>query len=135
MKITVETEIAAPIATVWARWTTPDDIMQWNAASADWACPAAELDLRDGGRFVYRMAAKDGSMAFDYDGTFLRVVEPLLLDVALGDRTLRVDFIANGAGTILRETFDPDGEMPAEMQRDGWQAILDNFKRHVESLG
>lgn len=133
MKVTVEADVAAPIETAWTAWTTAGDIMQWNAASADWACPAAALELRDGGAFRYRMEARDGSMGFDFEGVFDRVVAPVLIEATFGDRALRIDFIADGDRTIVRETFDAEAENPVDMQRAGWQAILDNYKRHVEA--
>lgn len=133
MKLIVEAVVQAPIDTVWACWTTPGDIVQWNAASADWHTIAATLDLRAGGRFCFRMEAKDGSMGFDFDGTFVQVEPPRLLVSRLGDRDLRVEFAPQGAATLVRETFDAEDTHPPEMQRAGWQAILDSFKRHVEA--
>ncbi|WP_068115722.1 SRPBCC domain-containing protein [Tropicimonas marinistellae] len=135
MKITVETIVRAPIETVWARWTDPEDIRQWNAASADWHTTAASIDLRVGGQFCYRMEAKDGSAGFDFEGEFTRV-EPMARLVSLfGGRELAVAFETVPGGTLVRETFDAEEEHPAEMQREGWQAILDNFRRHVEASG
>jgi uncharacterized protein YndB with AHSA1/START domain len=132
MKITVEAIVHAPIAEVWHAWTTPSDITQWNFASDDWRCPSATVDLRVGGEFSSRMEAADGSMGFDFAGTYT-TVEPLrLIEAAFGDRVMTVEFEESGDGVIVRETFDAESTHPVEMQRAGWQAILDNFKRHVE---
>lgn len=132
MKITVETLVSAPIDAVWGAWTTPADIMQWNAASDDWHTTASTVDLRVGGTFSSRMEAKDGSMGFDFAGTFTEVVPGQRLVYSLGDgREVVVEFIPGPEGVIVRETFDAEGVHPVEMQRDGWQAILDRFARHV----
>ena len=132
-KLTVETKIAAPVAAVWRAWTTPGDIEQWNAASADWHTTKAELDLRPGGAFSSRMEAKDGSMGFDFAGTYTKVVEHELIESEFGGRTLRVEFLPDADGVTIRETFDPEPTHPTEQQQKGWQAILDNFKKHVEA--
>ena len=133
MNITVETKIAAPIEQVWRAWTTPDDIKQWNAASDDWHTTRAAVDLRVGGSFSSRMEAKDGNMGFDFAGTYTRVVDHLLIECALGDRVLLVEFVSGPEGVTVRETFDAEAAHSVEQQRSGWQAILDNFKRHVEN--
>ena len=133
MKITVETKIAAPIADVWRAWTTPDDIKRWNAASDDWHTTKATVDLRVGGAFSSRMEAKDGSMGFDFAGTYTRIDEHKLLECAFGDRTMRVEFSPGPDGVTVRETFDAESTHSEEQQRQGWQAILNNFKRHVEA--
>jgi len=132
-KITVEARIAAPVGEVWRAWNTPADIRQWNAASDDWHTTKSEVDLRAGGTFSSRMEAKDGSMGFDFAGTYTKVVEHRLIESAFGDRTLVVEFIAGPDGVVVRETFDAETTYPVEQQRQGWQAILNNFKRHVES--
>jgi uncharacterized protein YndB with AHSA1/START domain len=131
MKITVEATIAAPIERVWQAWTTPEDIIQWNAASDDWHTTAATVDLRVGGTFSSRMEAKDGSMGFDFAGTYTNVIPHELIESLLDDRELRVEFISGPAGITVRETFDADGGHSAELQRAGWQAILDRFALHV----
>lgn len=131
--ITVEARIAAPIETVWQAWNNPDDIKQWNAASDDWHTTASTVDLRVGGAFSARMEAKDGSMGFDFAGTYTRIVEHALIESLFGDRTLRVEFIPDGDSVVVRETFDAETTFSLEQQRSGWQAILDNFKRHVEA--
>src|SRR5262245_54350316 len=134
MKITVETTVAAPIEEVWRAWTTPDDIKQWNTASDDWHTTTAVVDLRVGGAFSSRMEAKDGSMGFDFAGTFTKVVPHELLEYSLGDhRVVVVEFIRGDEGVKVRETFDAEGTHTVEQQRAGWQAILDRFARHVEA--
>jgi uncharacterized protein YndB with AHSA1/START domain len=133
MKITVETTVAAPIEQVWAAWTNPEDIKQWNAASDDWHTTAATVDLREGGTFSARMEAKDGSMGFDFAGTYTRIVEHQLIESRFGDRSLRVEFLARNGEVDIRETFDAETTHSEEQQRQGWQAILDRFARHVEA--
>jgi len=132
MKITVETTVTASIEEVWRAWTTPDDIKLWNAASDDWHTTAASVDLRVGGPFSSRMEAKDGSMGFDFAGTYTKVVPPELIEATFGGRTLTVQFIQTGNAVTVRETFDAEGTHSTEQQRAGWQAILDRFARHVE---
>lgn len=133
MKITIEATVKAPLATVWASWTTPEDIMAWNAASDDWHTTASQVDLRDGGAFSSRMEAKDGSMGFDFGGTYTRVEPMSLIEAIFGDRGMTVEFSETADGVRVRETFDTEEENSVEMQREGWQAILDNFKRHTEA--
>jgi uncharacterized protein YndB with AHSA1/START domain len=133
MKITVETTVNAPIATVWSAYTTPEDIKQWNAASDDWHTTQAAVDLRAGGPFSSRMEAKDGSFGFDFAGTYTRVVPHELIEYSFGDRSGAVEFHAGGNGVTVRVTFDAEAEHPVEQQRQGWQAILNNFAKHVEA--
>lgn len=134
MKITVEKLVNADIDSVWRAWTTPDDIKQWNAASDDWHTTKASVDLREGGAFSSRMEAKDGSMGFDFAGTYTRIETHRLLEASfLGERMLNVTFEASPEGVMVRETFDAEETHPMEQQREGWQAILNNFARHVES--
>ncbi len=133
MKITVETTVAAPLERVWAAWNNPEDIRQWNAASDDWHTTAATVDLREGGTFSSRMEAKDGSMGFDFAGTYTRIVEHRLIESRFGERTLRVEFLALNGNITVRETFDAETSHSEEQQRQGWQAILDRFARHVEA--
>ncbi len=132
MKITVETRVDAPIAAVWQAWTTPADIVQWNTASPDWHTTRAAVDLRVGGEFSSRMEARDGSMGFDFAGTYTQVVPHTLLEASFGERTMRVEFEEGPGGVTVRETFDAETTYPVEQQRQGWQAILDSFARHVE---
>ncbi len=132
--ITIETSINAPIDTVWNCWTQPDCIMQWNAASDDWHTPSATNDLREGGSFTSRMEAKDGSVGFDFGGTYTKVIEHKEIAYTMSDgRKVSIAFDGHGHHTHVTETFDPESENPIDMQRDGWQSILDNFKDHVES--
>jgi len=133
MKITVETTVAAPIEKVWHAYTTPADIKQWNAASDDWHTTAATVDLREGGTFSSRMEAKDGSMGFDFAGIYTKIVENKLIEYAFGDRNAQVAFHDTPQGVTVRVGFDAETEFPVEQQQQGWQAILNNFKRHVES--
>ena len=133
MKITVEVTIAAPIEEVWRAWITPEDITRWNSASDDWHTTHASVDLRVGGNFSSRMEAKDGSMGFDFAGTYTKVEHHKLIECSLGDRVLVVEFISGAGGVTVRETFDAEGTFSIEQQRGGWQAILNNFARHVEA--
>lgn len=135
MKITVETNVAAPIEQVWQAYTTPEDIKQWNAASDDWHTTAATVDLREGGAFSSRMEAKDGSVGFDFAGTYTKIVEHKLIEYSFGDREAQVEFIPGPDGVIVRVIFDSETTHSVEMQRSGWQAILDNFARHVAAKG
>jgi uncharacterized protein YndB with AHSA1/START domain len=134
MKITVETLVKADLAEVWNAWNTPADIVEWNAASEDWHTTRSAVDLRAGGKFSARMEAKDGSEGFDFEGTYTRVVPRELVAYRMSDgREVRVEFRQQEGGVLVRETFDAEDENPAEMQRQGWQAILDSFRRHVEA--
>lgn len=133
MKITVETTVAAPIEEVWRAYTTPDEIKQWNAASDDWHTTAATADLRVGGAFSSRMEAKDGSMGFDFAGTYTNIVKHKLIEYSFGDRVAQVEFADSPKGVRVRVSFDGEPTESIEEQREGWQAILDNFARHVEA--
>lgn len=133
MKITVATTVQAPLAEAWRAYTTPADILQWNAASPDWHTTAASVDLREGGAFSSRMEAKDGSMGFDFAGTYTHVVPQHLIEYAFGERTAQVAFADGPAGVHVQVTFDSEPTHSEEQQRAGWQAILDNFRRHVET--
>jgi uncharacterized protein YndB with AHSA1/START domain len=132
MKITVETTVAAPIEEVWRAYTTPKDIKQWNAASDDWHTTAASVDLRVGGAFSSRMEAKDGSMGFDFAGTYTKIVMHELIEYSFGNRAARVVFTDGRHGVAVRVTFDSESTHSIEQQREGWQSILNNFKKHVE---
>jgi uncharacterized protein YndB with AHSA1/START domain len=133
MKITVETNVAAPVEQVWRAYTTPADIKQWNAASDDWHTTAATVDLRPGGAFSSRMEAKDGSMGFDFAGTYTKITEQELIEYSFGDRTAQVEFAPGPNGVAVRVTFDSEDTHSIEQQRSGWQAILNSFARHVEA--
>ncbi|OHE82024.1 MAG: hypothetical protein A2X76_04660 [Lysobacterales bacterium GWF1_69_6] len=133
-RITVETTIQAPLATVWRAYTTPADIMAWNAASDDWHTTRASVDLRPGGAFCSRMEAKDGSFGFDFEGTYTQVLPERLIEYDFGDRKARVEFTESSAGVHVRVSFDAEQTHSLEQQREGWQAILDRFKAHAEAL-
>lgn len=133
MKISVETSIAAPIDTVWRAYTSPDAIKRWNAASDDWHTTAATVDLRVGGNFSSRMEAKDGSMGFDFAGTYTRIVPNERIEYSFGDRTAQVEFRERSGRVTVRVSFDAENTHSPEQQRQGWQAILDNFARYVQS--
>ena len=133
MKITVETIVKAPVAKVWSAYTTPSDIKQWNTASDDWHTTASAVDLRVGGAFTSRMEAKDGSFGFDFAGMYTRIVPSELIEYSFGDRTAAVEFVAGTNGVTVRVTFDAETENPVDRQRQGWQAILNNFAKHVEA--
>lgn len=133
MKINVETTVQAPVSAVWQAYTNPKDIVQWNAASSDWHTTAAQVDLRVGGAFSSRMEAKDGSMGFDFVGTYTQVVPNHLIEYAFGDRTAQVQFTEGLQGVKVSVTFDSEETHSIEQQREGWQAILNNFARHVAS--
>ena len=133
MKVTIETTVKAPINKVWSAWTSPEDIKQWNAASDDWHTTQASVDLREGGAFSSRMEAKDGSFGFDFAGIYTKLIPNELLEFTFGDRVAKVEFLNGENGVMVRETFDAETEHPIEMQRQGWQAILNNFAKHVES--
>ena len=131
--ITIETTINAPIAQVWETWTSPEHIQHWNFASPDWHCPKATSDLKVGGEFHYEMAAKDGSFSFDFWGTFQEIEEGKMIASVLGDgRNMQVTFEATEAETKVVEQFEPESQNPEEMQKAGWQMILDNFKSYAE---
>ena len=133
MKITIETVAKADLDAVWAAWNTPADVMKWNAASDDWHTTASTVDLREGGKFSARMEAKDGSEGFDFEGTYTRVVPRKLVEYRMSDgREVRIEFSEEAGRVLVRETFDAESQNAPEMQRAGWQAILDNFARHVE---
>jgi uncharacterized protein YndB with AHSA1/START domain len=131
MKISVETSIKAPMDLIWSAYTTPEDIVQWNAASEDWHTTSSTVDLRVGGLFSSRMEAKDGSSGFDFAGTYTKILPKRLIEYAFGDRNCAVDFLQGQDAVTVRVSFDAEEENSVEMQRGGWQAILDNFARHV----
>ncbi|MCP9915973.1 SRPBCC family protein [Cyanobium sp. ATX 6F1] len=134
MQITIEVNVSAPIEEVWSAWTSPADIQQWNAASEEWHCPSAEIDLNPGGKFSYRMEAKDGSMGIDLEGTFTKIVLNELIEFALEDqRLVAVEFAESDESVTVRESFDAESTNSGELQRQGWQAILVRFARHVEA--
>ena len=132
--ITVSITVNAPITKVWACWNEPEHITKWAFASDDWEAPVAENDVRTGGTFKTVMAAKDKSESFDFGGTYTAVTEHELIEYDMTDgRHVKVEFKETPEGVVIIETFDPEGENPDDMQRAGWQAILENFKKHVET--
>jgi uncharacterized protein YndB with AHSA1/START domain len=132
--ITVEAVVKAPLEKVWAYWSEPKHITQWCQASPDWHAPYADNDLRTDGKFKTTMAAKDGSFSFDFEGVYTNVQPQKLIAYDMGDgRKVRISFSSNGNETKVTETFDPESQNPVEMQRDGWQAILNNFKNYTET--
>jgi uncharacterized protein YndB with AHSA1/START domain len=132
-KITVEATINATLSVVWKNWTEPKDITQWNNASDDWHTPHAENDLRVGGKFLSRMEAKDGRFGFDFKGIYSEVKPFEKIKYELEDRReVETIFVENGGITKITSTFDAENENPIEMQKSGWQAILNNFKKYVE---
>jgi uncharacterized protein YndB with AHSA1/START domain len=134
-QITVQALVNAPIKKVWESWSEPKHITKWCQASADWHAPYAENDLRTGGRFKTTMAARDGSVSFDFEGTYSRVEPNTLIEYAIADgRKVRITFEQSGNKTKVTETFEAEGDNSIEMQRGGWQAILDNFKTYTENL-
>ena len=133
--IEVETEVNAPISKVWECWTEPIHITKWNQASEDWHCPAAENDLKSGGKFKITMAAKDGSFSFDFEGTYSLVKKEKLINYVIADgRKVEVTFTTFGELTMVTEIFEAESENSVEMQMGGWQSILDSFKKYTESL-
>lgn len=131
--VTVETIVNAPIEKVWASFTEPEHIMKWNAASDDWETSDSVNDLRVGGMFSSHMQAKDKSVGFDFGGTYTEVIPNKKIAYVLDDdRKVDVTFEVIGDSVKVTETFDIEHENSAEMQRSGWQAILDNFKKHTE---
>jgi len=131
--ITVETTINAPVEKVWKYWSTPAHITRWCSASDDWHAPSAENDLQTGGMFTTRMEAKDGSFGFDFGGVYDEVREYEYIQYTLGDgRKVIIEFTPKGKDTRVVETFDMENTHSEEMQRGGWQAILDNFKKYTE---
>jgi uncharacterized protein YndB with AHSA1/START domain len=131
--ITVATLIKAPIEKVWTSWTEPIHITQWNFASTDWWAPRATNDLTKGGKFSFRMEAKDGSFGFDLEGIYDRVEIQKRIDYTLSDgRKVMVEFVIDGSTCKVIEEFEAETENSEELQRAGWQAILDNFKKYVE---
>ena len=133
-RITVETVVNKPMNKIWDKWTLPEHIMKWNNASDDWYTPAAENDLRAGGTFTYKMSAKDGSFSFDFGGIYDEVILNRSIAYTLGDgRKVRIEFIEEAEGVKIIETFEAEDSHSPEMQKSGWQSILDNFKRYAEN--
>jgi uncharacterized protein YndB with AHSA1/START domain len=133
VKITVETVVNARANEAWKVWNNPDDIIQWNSPHESWHTTRSAVDLREGGRFVARMEARDGSAGFDFGGTYTRVVPEKAIEFRMDDgREVSIEFVEEAGRVLVRETFDTETQNSVEMQRAGWQAILDNFGKHVE---
>ena len=131
--ITIETIVNAPVEKVWEYWSEPKHVTKWNQASPDWHCPTGTNDLRKGGRFSFRMEAKDGSFGFDFGGTYNDVQRNKYIEYTMDDdRKVQVSFGSRGNTTHIKETFEVETSNPIEMQKAGWQAILDSFKKYVE---
>lgn len=131
--ITVEALIAAPIEKIWQYWTAPEHIMRWNKASDDWCTPAANNDLSVGGKFK-RMEARDGSMGFDFEGPDTNIQFNEVIEYTLADaRNVKIDFVKKGDAVTVIESFEAENTNSIELQKGGWQAILNNFKKYVES--
>ncbi len=134
--ITIHAYTSVPPSKAWEIWTDPKHIVNWNFATPEWHCPRSENDLREGGRFSSTMAARDGSMNFDFEGTYSRIEPQSLIEYEIADgRKVSIAFEVTDGGTRITETFEPEGTHPVEMQRQGWQSILDNFARYAESAG
>ena len=131
--ITVTTDIQAPLPVVWARWTRPEHVIHWNFASSDWHCPTAESDFRPGGSFHYTMAARDESFSFVLSGIFDEIVHETSISLQLEDgRRVVTHFEMVDGKTRVTESFEPESMNPEDLQRQGWQAILDNFRAYAE---
>lgn len=133
--ITIQTRVHAPVEMVWNCWTEPEHIMKWNTASEDWHTTSSENDVRIGGHFSSRMEAKDGSVGFDFGGIYDEVNVYKAIGYSLGDgRKVRVTFVVDGEETVVTEVFDAETMNSVELQKAGWQAILDHFKSYTETL-
>lgn len=133
-KITIEASVNTSIGTAWACYTEPQHIVKWNFASDDWTCPTAINDLKPGGKMNWRMEAKDGSMGFDFTGTYSKVLQNKEIHLILDDnRAVEILFLPEQIQIKVRITFEAEQMNPVEIQRDGWQAILNNYKKHTEN--
>jgi uncharacterized protein YndB with AHSA1/START domain len=131
--ITIEAFVQAPIRVVWKLWNTPEDIVRWNAASDDWHTPRAATDFKPGGKFQFRMEAKDGSAGFDFEGVYNAIQPRECIAYTLGDgRIVKINFTSTDTGTKIEETFEAENQNSIELQRAGWQSILNNFKKYAE---
>jgi uncharacterized protein YndB with AHSA1/START domain len=132
--ITISATIEAPVEKVWDCWTLPQHITNWTFASDDWHSPKATNDLKVDGKFFTRMEAKDGSFGFDFEGTYTHVEMHRFIQYVLANsRVVKISFAKEGTDTIVTESFDPENENSRELQQQGWQAILNNFKKYVEA--
>lgn len=132
--ITIEAVVAAPLDKIWRFWSEPQHIIQWNNASDDWHTPKAENDLQVGGKFNFTMAAKDGSVSFDFEGVYSNVQFTKLIEYTISDgRSVKISFEPTGDAVKITETFEAENTNSIELQRGGWQAIMDNFKKYAEA--
>ena len=131
--IQIHTLIAAPIQKVWENYNSPEAIKKWNQASAEWHCPSAEVDLREGGKFRNRMEAKDGSFGFDFEGEYIQIIpyQKIIYKMA-DDRIVNIDFLETGDRTKITIAFEAEKTNSLDMQKEGWQAILNSFKNYTE---
>lgn len=135
VNITVQVTVNVPVEKAWECWTEPRHITKWNFATEDWKCPSAKNDLRVGGQFSSRMEAEDGSMGFDFSGVYTNVEASKNIEYRIDDgRLVSIVFHDLGGQTRIVETFEAENKYPVEMQQAGWQAIMDNYKKHVESI-
>jgi uncharacterized protein YndB with AHSA1/START domain len=133
--ITVEAVVRAPLPLVWSCWIKPEHITKWGFASGDWEAPYAENDVKIGGKFLTRMAAKDGSAGFDFTGVYTFVKEQSQIDYTMDDgREVSIVFTQEPVGVRIQETFEMEEENSRELQQNGWQSILNNFKKYVEDF-
>lgn len=133
--IEISCDIESDLSTCWEAWTSPEQIVNWKFANADWHCPSAENDCRSGGSFSWRMEAKDQSMGFDYAGKYSQVEPHHRIGIELEDkRKVSINFEQIGTKTRITEQFEVEDVNSADLQKQGWQAILDNFKKYTESL-
>lgn len=134
MMITVDTIISAPLEKVWNNWITPEAVMKWNHASDDWYCPKATNDFKPGGNFSYTMSSTDDKQSFDFAGMYTKIEPQKEIETKLGDgRVVNVSFEAvDDNNTIITETFETEETNSVDLQRSGWQSILDNFKKYCE---
>lgn len=134
LNIKIDTLVHAPLDYVWETWNTPSHIIHWIHASDDWHSPKADSNFVEGGRFVYRMEAKDNSFGFDFSGTFVEIVDKKRIGTRLDDdRIVQTEFIQENDGVRIIETFEAEDENSVEMQKEGWYAILNNYKLYTES--
>jgi uncharacterized protein YndB with AHSA1/START domain len=133
--ITISTLVNLPIEIVWKVWIKPVHIKNWNNASSDWFTPFVKNSLKVGGKFNYRMEARDGSFGFDFEGTYKKIETEKLIEYVLADeRNVSINFEKEGDSIRVTETFEPEQENSIESQTKGWQSILDNFKSYAEDL-
>lgn len=132
-KITVQATVAADVKKAWDNYTLPEHITKWNFASDDWQCPRAENDMRVGGKYSARMEAKDGSWGFDFEAIYSEITPGKSFTYSMDGRNVTVAFETKGDSTLVTVTFDAETENPVEMQQQGWQAILDNYKKYTEN--